>query len=458
MTGTAAAQVTGAGAGGPAGALAAALPELVARHGWSAAELAAHRTTALRAALAHAAERSAWHGARLRAVDLDAIDASDLTALPTMTKADLMASWDDIVTDGRVSLDLARQHLREVDEHGFALLLGEHLVFTSGGSTGEPGVFCWSLPEMGRWGASTMRWAAGAGQPPTGRTAWVCARSLRHPSGAGAILSGGSLELSVPVDQPLADIVARLNDLQPDGLQVLCSMLPALVDAAEAGELRLGLQRINVFGDVLDPVARRRAEAVFGVAPLEGYPTTDVGHVAQQAPGEDGLYVNDDLLIVEALDADGRPVAPGVASDHLLVTSLHQRTLPLVRYRIDDRVVLAPEPGRHHPFGRIAAVDGRSDDVFRYREVVVHPHVFRSALTAHPAIDDYQVVQRGRGAELRVHAGPALDREALAGDVRAALQRAGLPDPDVTVVEVEHLDRTAAGKRPRFLPLPSDGR
>jgi phenylacetate-CoA ligase len=263
-------------------------------------------------------------------------------------------------------------------------------------------------------------------------------------------MSGGA---SIPVDQPITAIVEQLNALQPDSISTVCSMLPLLVEEARRGRLQVPVERINVFGDVLDAAAAADAAEVFGVEPAEGYPTTDVGYIAQQAPGEAGLYLNEDLLLVEAVDADERPVPAGVASDHLLVTSLHQRTTPLIRYRIDDRVVVDPEPGRYAAYRRLAAVDGRSDDVFRYGEVAVHPHVFRTTIGRHLAVRDFEVAQTARGASVRVVEGDiAVDRAALRDELADALRQAGVAAAEVDVAVVDQLGRTAVGKRRRFIP------
>ena len=431
------------------------------RLGWGADQLDAHRRAGLAATLAHAAERSPWHATRLTAlgVDLDRVDPDDLSVLPTMSKGDLMAHWDDIVTDERLDLATARAHLARLDARGPAALLDEYHVLTTGGSTGEPGVFCWSLAETLVWGTSVMRFTAAAGFGPPLRTAWVGARSLRHPSAALAVLNGAlsggpaTTELSVPIDQPVTAIVAHLNELQPDALWVVSSVLPALVEAAQRGALRIDVDRISLGGDLLDPAAATAAAATFGAAVLEGYPTTDVGHIAQQAPGERGLYVNDDLLIVEPVDDHDHPVEPGEWSDHLLVTSLHHCTLPLIRYRIDDRVRLDPEPGERHPgFRRIAAIDGRTDDLFRYGDVTVHPHVFRTVLSQHLEIRDFQVQQTPAGADVQVIANGNLDLHDLAADLERALSRAGLTHPRVTVTRVDQPSRTPVGKRLRFVP------
>ena len=99
-------------------------------------------------------------------IDLAAVTPDDVSALPTMTKRDLMTHWDEIVTDSRLTLATARAHLEQVDAEGLSPLLGEYLVFTSGGTTGEPGVFCWSLAEMARFAASSLRWGDRTAGPP----------------------------------------------------------------------------------------------------------------------------------------------------------------------------------------------------------------------------------------------------------------------------------------------------
>ena len=276
---------------------------------------------------------------------------------------------------------------------------------------------------------------------------------MRYPSAAAVTLSGGTPDLLVPVDQPIAAIVEQLNVLQPDALITGCSMLGPLVDEVAAGRLRVKLDRISLGGDVLDPATAERARQVFGIEPLEGYPTTDLGYIAHQTPGEPGLNVNDDLLIVEAVDGDESPVPPGVLSDHLLVTSLYRHSLPLIRYRLDDRVMFDPAPGRYPAFRRIAQVDGRSDDVLRYDTTIVQPHVFRSVLGRHLEVRDYEVHQTPSGARVAVETQGSLDIDGLAAGLRAALVQAGLPDPDVRVEVEPQLSRTKVGKRRLFFPL-----
>src|SRR4029077_1915738 len=78
---------------------------------WPLERLHRLRDERLRALLRTARERSPWHRRRLSGIDLDAVTGSDLGAVPTMTKADVMEHWDEIVTDRRLTLERAEAHL-----------------------------------------------------------------------------------------------------------------------------------------------------------------------------------------------------------------------------------------------------------------------------------------------------------------------------------------------------------
>jgi phenylacetate-CoA ligase len=438
------------------------VPEQVARLHWDAACLAQYRSERLTETLSFAAEQSPWHAGRLSSLDLEAVTPEDLTSLPTMTKADVMDAWDRIVTDPRLSLDAARQHLARVDDGGPPFLLGKYFVFTTGGTTGQPGVFVWSIEEFARLGASTIRLGIDAGDPPAQRLTFVAARSLRHPSAWPPLLLHGRQHAGsrqrVSIDQPVSAIVEQLNAISPDSMWVVSSMLPALVEAAAAGALRISPRRIVAGADAVEPRALDAAEAVFGTRPVESYATTDVGMVADQAPAEDALIVHDDLMIVEPVDEDDRPVPPGELSHHVLVTSLHQRTMPMIRYRIDDRIRVAPRAGRRYPaFTRVASIDGRADDLFRYGDVTVHPHSFRSILTRHASVDDYQIRQKPKGAEVLIQVRGLCDVATLTAQLTAALVAAGVPGATAQVAVVDEIPRTRLGKRLRFVPARPGG-
>ena len=81
-----------------------------------------HQTAALRRLLSTAVKSSPWHARRLQGVDPGGFTVEDLRGLPTMTKADLMASFDGIVADRLLSKALAGRHLAAVDWNVYALV------------------------------------------------------------------------------------------------------------------------------------------------------------------------------------------------------------------------------------------------------------------------------------------------------------------------------------------------
>jgi phenylacetate-coenzyme A ligase PaaK-like adenylate-forming protein len=136
--------------------LAAQIPEHLERLRRSAERLAAHQRERLRVLLQHAREHSPFHARRLAAVDPDRFEPGDLAYLPTMNKTEMMASFDEVVTDRSLSLRQAEDHLSKSTSEP-KLLLDEYVCLASGGSSGLRGVFVNSLAEFAALGAAIMR-------------------------------------------------------------------------------------------------------------------------------------------------------------------------------------------------------------------------------------------------------------------------------------------------------------
>ena len=104
-----------------------------------------------------AVERSPWHRERLARAGIDPrrLTDVDVDRLPVMTKDDLMESFDDIVTDRRLSRELCERHLAEPS--GDAYLLDEYRVVASGGSSGRRGVFVYGWRAWAICYASMVR-------------------------------------------------------------------------------------------------------------------------------------------------------------------------------------------------------------------------------------------------------------------------------------------------------------
>jgi len=435
--------------------LATQLPGHLARLAWDAERLAAHQRDGLRALVAHAREHSRFHARRLAGIDVQRVD--DLVQLPVMTKRDLMERFDEVVTDRRLTRALVEEHLAASTAEP-RLLLDEYVCLASGGSSGLRGVFVQSVEEYVQFGAGILRrpmarLLAVGGPPPGGLViAMVAAASPIHSTafGSSTATEGPARLVSIPATLPLAEIVDRLNTLAPPAIQGYTTKLAQLAREQRAGRLRIAPWSITTTSEPLTHEDREDIQGAFGVPVVDQFAATE-GAVGHSEPGDRPITFATDLAIVEPVDAAHRPVPPGTPSDKVLVTNLHNLTLPLIRLEVADRFV-ACNPALGAGYLR-ATVDGRSDDVLRYGDVEVHPIVIRGVMVKAQAVSEYQVRQTPQGLDVSVVADAPLDERMVAAALEASLRNVGLRAPEVSVQRVAAIARHAqTGKARRFLP------
>jgi phenylacetate-CoA ligase len=202
--------------------------------------------------------------------------------------------------------------------------------------------------------------------------------------------------------------------------------------------------------ELLTAEDRHAVETAFGVPVVDQFAATE-GMVGHSEPGERSITMATDLASVEPVDAANRPVPAGTPSDKVLVTNLHNLTLPLIRFEVTDRFV-AENAALGQGFLR-ATVAGRTDEVLRYGDVEIHPIAIRSVMVKMPAIGEYQVRQTERGVDVSVVADALIDEAALRAALVASLRGAGLDGPEATVRRVAEIARhPQTGKVSRFLP------
>jgi phenylacetate-coenzyme A ligase PaaK-like adenylate-forming protein len=440
-----------------AAAIGARMAGHIERLGWSTEQLAGEQRTRLRALLARAIERSPFHAARLAGIDAGRFELADLALLPVMTKAQMMESFDAVVTDRRLTRDLVGQHIAASAAEP-ALVLGDYVCLVSGGSSGLRGVFVQTAEEYAEFAASVMRRAMAAFMAGGGRLAdgmvigIVGAASPVHSSGlAAATATGPPLRMvSAPATLPTARIVARLNAAQPPALIGHASRLAELAREQSAGRLRLQLRAVTSISEMLTAEDRAAISGAFGVPVINMFVSTE-GLVGHSEPGDAVFTFASDTCIAECVDEAGRPVPDGTASARVLVTNLHNLTQPLIRYELADR--FTPAGISAGGFLR-ASVEGRADDVFRYGATLVHPYALTTVLLAAAEVREYQVRQTARGADIVVVADPGFDDTALAAAVEQSLRRAGVAGPHVTITSAGAIARDRrTGKVRRFIPL-----
>lgn len=436
------------------------MPEMLEHLTWPTERLEQYRAERLRAMIAHAQTQSRWHGRRLSGVEVERLRINDLSALPTMTKTDLMQNFDEIVTDPRLTRDAVETHLDALTTDAY--LFDEYHACASGGSSGQRGVFVYDFDAWALTFASNRRFTLRMqeevlGSEPFTR-AIVAADKASHMTAA---FSQTFATDAVPIRRlsatwPLARIVADLNELQPGMLLAYSSVMRQLAREAVAGRLRIAPSLTATTSEPLLPEMRAAITEAWPVPLSNSFGSTE-GLMGGSCGAQRGLHLSDDLFIIEPVDEHGAAVPPGRRAAKVYLTSLYNSTQPLIRYELTDEITVMNGPcSCGVTLLRIDDIQGRLDDAFTYPGGLrVHPFTFRSILGRDRNIIEYQVRQTPTGADILVRTAGAVDSERIRESLRAALRELGVADPTVAITPVDSIDRQSTGKLRRFVPLPT---
>lgn len=388
-------------------------------------------------------------GTRLREAGVAAgadVNLATLSRLPATTKQDL---WDAYPFG---LLAVPREEVVAV--HG------------SSGTGGRPTLVAYTRDDLKLWARMCARALAAAGATRS---------SLVHNAYGYGLFTGGlgihqgAIELGAAVVPASGGMTARqvtlIRDLKPDILTCTPSYAIRLGEAlaeAGAGPGRGLSLRAGIFGaEPWTGELRLRLEELLGIRALDIYGLSEVigpGVAAECIVAADGLHVNEDHFLVEALDpVTGDPVPDGSPGE-LTFTTLTKQALPLLRYRTGD--IASLRRGRcacGRTLVKMSKVTGRKDDMLVVRGVNVYPSEIERVLLGQPELSsDYLLVVDERSPQHRLvaicepgtgHSGPALGTVALESALRDAL---GL-SVAVRLMPPGSVPRTEVGKAVRVM-------
>jgi phenylacetate-CoA ligase len=193
---------------------------------------------------------------------------------------------------------------------------------------------------------------------------------------------------------PIPQQVELLEARSPHYLVIYPSNARALCRYARRRPVRLpDLRAVLTSGEPLPADVRAACRETWGVPVQDSYCCEELGYIATQCPRHEHYHVASETVLVEVLDEQGRPCAPGQVG-RVVLTPLHNFAMPLIRYAIGDYV----EVGGPCPCGRGLPVLQRI--LGRQRNRVVLPDGRRpfpdiSALwAAIPDVVQIQLIQR----------------------------------------------------------------
>ena len=315
------------------------------------------------------------YGGALNDIDPRNITCAEaLAGLPVLRKSDLGRAQADAAPFGGLTTRAPS---------GFA-----H-VFQSPGPIYEPGGGAHDWWRMGRF-----LHACGVGQ---GDIVHNCFGYHLTPAGmifesgvravGAAVLPAGTGQTELQV-RAAHDLGCTTYAGTPDYLKVI-------LDKADEMGVALGFTKAAVGGGALFP-SLRQEYADRGITCLQSYATADLGNIAYESPAQEGMIVDEGVIVEIVTPGTGDPVAPGQVGE-VVVTTLNP-DYPLIRFATGD---LSAIMDGISPCGRtnirIKGWMGRADQTTKIKGMFVRPEQVAALVARHEEVARARVVARREG-------------------------------------------------------------
>ena len=255
------------------------------------------------------------------------------------------------------------------------------------------------------------------------------------------------IHTAVTVEEQIRLLRAFRPDVVTGFNQALRTLARAVMKAGAGG---VAPRLVFGGGDHADGPTRADIKAAFGVELIDKYGTTEADCIGWECPAHAGYHLSADCVIVEFL-RDGQPARPGEPG-HVVVTPLHLRAMPLIRYDLGD--IATPMAGRCScgralPLMRL--IEGRTDSFVTLPSGTVLPGTgtFSRALNIE-AVLDWQLVQEDYD-RIEVRMMVQGDVPDTVARVRRSLEELVRHEAAVRIEVVDHLRESPGAKMRRVI-------
>ncbi|MCD2492347.1 phenylacetate--CoA ligase family protein [Lacrimispora sp. NSJ-141] len=297
----------------------------------------------------------------------DHIESAPLRAFPTLSKAELLDNFDELITvSGLTQEEMRRFDAEEtVDRKPFK---GKYHVVHSSGSTGKPGYFLYDTPAWNcmllgiirgaLWGMSMPQILKLLACGP--RIVYLAATDGRY-GGAMAVGDGidgiHASQLYLDIKTPLSEWIRQIGVFKPNIIIGYPSAVKILAELVERGEIHMKVIRVISCGEPLGSSLRHYIETVFHTQAVNFYGASESLALGAELDPTEGMILFDDMNLIEATDSG------------IYLTSLYNFAQPLIRYHISDNLILQkPETGSRCSFLRASGLLGRNEDILWFTD------------------------------------------------------------------------------------------
>jgi len=373
-----------------------ALRDLEVSQWLSTGDVEALQLRKLRPLLAHAGATVPYYRDLFARIGFDPAGMTsirDLNAIPILERDTLIERFDDLRSERAAARAVVR---------------------VTGGSTGRPVRFLVDEHEAATRSAHIDRNLRWLGWDLGDRLAFVWGSdfdSREHRGGLARLRDAVSGVLWIDAFTlgrgELDDVLQRLQDHHPAVLIGYPSSLHLLAERALATGRTLSLRGIQTSAEMLAPRVRDDLQMAFGCRVMDRYGCREAGIIAHECP-EGRLHVNAEAVVMECPQGD------------VVVTTLNNYAMPLIRYRNEDSGEMSGDAcacGRGLPLA--GSIRGRLSDVIRAPGGrLIHGEFFTHLFYDAPGVRRFQVRQTRRD-ELQI---ACVADEAFTPEVMARLE------------------------------------
>ncbi len=174
------------------------------------------------------------------------------------------------------------------------------------------------------------------------------------------------------------------------------------------------------------------------------YASTEMQTSFTECRAHKGGHIPADLIIVELLDDNNRPVADGEPGE-VTITTIGVETMPLLRFKTGDICVRFSEPcscGRNTP--RLSSVLGRKGQMIKFKGTTIYPPILFDILDNIPDVQNYivEVFTNSLGTDqIQIRVGSANHSEEFVKEIKDIFRSKIRVAPDIKFESVELISR-----------------
>ena len=174
------------------------------------------------------------------------------------------------------------------------------------------------------------------------------------------------------------------------------------------------------------------------------YASTEMQTSFTECVAHRGGHIPGDLIIVELLDDNNRPVADGEPGE-VTITTLGVEAMPLLRFKTGDICIRISEPcscGRNS--ARLSSVIGRKNQMIKFKGTTIYPPILFDILDNIPEVENYivEVFTNSLGTDqIQIRIGSNNHSDAFVKQIKDIFRSKVRVAPDIQFESVELISR-----------------